>query len=193
MKALKKEIEDNARYLGDGIIKADAFINHQLLPELTTAMGNAFAQKFREAGVTGVTRIVTAEVSGIAPGLVVAQAMNVPMVFARKKKPAFMTGTLFSAHARSRTKAEAVTLYISDQFLDPQDRVIIIDDFLATASTLKALVSIVKDSGASLAGVGCVIEKVFEGGREQLAHLNIPIISLARIDLADQGKSFTVY
>jgi len=103
-----------------------------------------------------------------------------------------MTGGLFSAHAQSRTKAEAVTLYISDRFLGPQDKVIIIDDFLATASTLKALVSIVEDSGAQLAGVGCVIEKIFEGGREKLAHLNIPIISLACIDLVDQGKSFIV-
>ena len=193
MKALKKEIEQNARYLGDGIIKADAFINHQLLPELTTAMGLAFVEKFREAGVTGVSRIVTAEVSGIAPALAVAQAMNVPMVFARKKKPAFMTGGLFSAHARSRTKSEAVTLHISDQFLGPRDRVIIIDDFLATASTLKALISIVADSGATLTGVGCIIEKVFEKGREKLAHLEIPVICLARIDLADQGRSFTVY
>ncbi|MFK5953980.1 MAG: xanthine phosphoribosyltransferase [Desulfobacterium sp.] len=192
MKALKREIEENAQYLGNGIIKADAFINHQLLPKLTTDMGLAFAEKFREAGVTGVNRIVTAEVSGIAPALVVAQAMDVPMVFARKKKPAFMTGGLFSAHAQSRTKAEAVTLYISDRFLGPQDKVVIIDDFLATASTLKALVSIVADSGAQLVGMGCVIEKVFEGGREKLAHLNIPIISLARIDLVEQGQSFIV-
>lgn len=192
MKELKAHIAENAQYLGDGIIKADAFINHQLLPGLTTRMGEAFAAAFAQAGVKGVTRIVTAEVSGIAPALAVSQAMDVPMVFARKKKPAFMTGGLFSASARSRTKAEVVTLHISDRFIHSDDRIIIIDDFLATASTLEALVSIVAQSGAALAGVGCIIEKVFEGGRKKLAHLDIPVVSLARIDLVDDGAGFIV-
>ena len=192
MKALKQAIEEQAIYLGDGILKADAFINHQLLPQLTIDMGNAFKEKLAEAGVTSATRILTAEVSGIAPALATAQAMNLPMVFARKKKPAFMTGELYSAAAQSRTKKEAVNLHVSSAFLNAGDSVIIIDDFLATASTLMALVSIVEQSGAKLVAMGCIIEKMFEGGRQKLQALNIPIIALARIDLCDDGKGFTI-
>ncbi len=192
MEELKSTIRAKAQYLGKGIIKADAFINHQLQPGLTTGMGTAFAEKFKAAGVSGITRIVTAEVSGIAPALTTAQALYVPMVFARKKKPAFMTGSLHTATARSRTKAEDVCLHISSQYIKPGDKVVIIDDFLATASTIMALVSIVEQSGAKLAGIGCVIEKIFEEGRSRLDRLNIPVVALARIDLCDQGKSFTV-
>lgn len=192
MEKLKSAIKEQAHYIGDGILKADAFINHQLLPGLTAGMGRAFADKLNAAGVTKTTRILTAEVSGIAPALVTAQELNVPMVFARKKKPAFMTEALYSAPAQSRTKAEDVCLHVSSHYIKPQDRVVIIDDFLATASTLMALVSIVEQSGATLAAIGCVIEKVFEQGRSRLDSLNIPIVSLARIDLCDQGRSFTV-
>ncbi len=192
MKALKQAIEEQAIYLGDGILKADAFINHQLLPQLTTDMGNAFKEKLTQAGVTSATRILTAEVSGIAPALATAQAMNLPMVFARKKKPAFMTGALYSAAAQSRTKKEAVNLHVSSAFLGADDKVIIIDDFLATASTLMALVSIVEQSGAKLVAMGSVIEKIFEGGRQKLEALDIPIIALAQIDLCNDGKTFVV-
>ena len=192
MKELINLIETQAEYLGDGILKADAFINHQLHPGLTTRMGLAFAEKFNKAGTKGITKIVTAEVSGIAPALAAAQAMDVPMVFARKKRPAFMKEALFSAGTRSRTKGDDVTLYISSRYLGPGDRVVIIDDFLATASTLKALVSIVQESGAELLGLGCIIEKIFEKGRSELESLEIPIISLAQVDLTDSGKSFTV-
>lgn len=192
MKALKHALETDAVYLGKGIVKADAFINHQLLPDLTAGMGATFKARFKAAGIEGVTRIVTAEVSGIAPALATAMAMDVPMVFARKKKPAFMTGGLYSARAQSRTKSEAVTLYLSERFLGPADRVIIVDDFLATASTLNALVDIVRVSGAVLAGIGCVVEKVFEGGRDALSHLDIPVISLARVDLTDGEDAFIV-
>ncbi|SLM31634.1 Xanthine phosphoribosyltransferase [Desulfamplus magnetovallimortis] len=192
MEALRKAIKENARYLGNGIIKADAFINHQLLPELTTEIGHHFAEAMKKAGISKITRIVTAEVSGIAPALATAQALNVPMVFARKKRPSFMTGQLYSAEAKSRTKSEDVSLHISSIYLHPDDRVMIIDDFLATASTLMALVSIVKQSGATLEGVGCVIEKVFENGRTSLEELGIPVIALARIDLIDDGRDFQV-
>ena len=185
-------MEKSARYLGDGILKADAFINHQLLPGLTKRMGQTFKKEFNLAGVSGTTKIITAEVSGIAPALATAQAFDVPMVFARKKKPAFMTGSLFSAESVSRTKKEDVTLYISGDYLTADDRVIIIDDFLATASTLMALVSIVRKSGAQLMGIGCIIEKIFEKGRSKLTSLGIPVISLAKIDISESKNSFSI-
>lgn len=192
MKELKDLIEARAEYLGNGILKADSFINHQLLPGFSTRMGKAFAAGFKAQGVTGATKIVTAEVSGIAPALVTAQAMEIPMVFARKKRPAFMNDRLFEASATSRTKGEDVFLYISSRFLGPTDRVVIVDDFLATASTLEALCSIVEQSGGKLLAIGCIIEKVFEKGRQRLEYLNVPIITLARVDLVDSGNSFIV-
>jgi xanthine phosphoribosyltransferase len=192
MKELKEIIKTKAEYLGDGILKADSFVNHQLLPGLSTRMGEAFADRFREEGAGSATKIVTAEVSGIAPALVTAQALDIPMVFARKKKPAFMKEALFEASATSRTKGDDVTLYISSRYLAPDDKVVIVDDFLATASTLEALVSIVAQSGAELIGIGCIIEKVFENGRKKLEGLGVPIISLAQVDLVDSGRSFTV-
>lgn len=103
-----------------------------------------------------------------------------------------MPETCFSAPARSRTKNEDVTLYMSSQFLSREDRVIIVDDFLATASTLKALADIVSQSGAELLCVGCVIEKPFEHGRKALDYLGVPVVSLARIDLDESGSTFTV-
>ena len=192
MKELIDKIQTQAEYLGNGILKADAFINHQLHPGLTTRMGQAFAQELSNAGINGITKIITAEVSGIAPALAAAQALDVPMVFARKKRPAFMKEALYSASARSRTKGDDVTLYVSSRYLGSQDRVVIIDDFLATASTIKALVSIVQESCATLLSIGCIIEKIFEHGRAELTHLDIPVISLARVDLADSGQTFTV-
>lgn len=192
MKSLTQAIEEKTLYLGGGILKADAFVNHQLLPQLTTEMGITFSEKLAAAGISGATRILTAEVSGIAPALATAQAMDIPMVFARKKRPAFMTGTLYSASAQSRTKDEAVTLHVSSQFIHPTDKIVIIDDFLATASTLKALASIVAQSGAELMAIGCIIEKIFEGGRQRLASLDLPVVALARIDLSEDGESIIV-
>lgn len=192
MKALKDLINSEAEYLGDGILKADSFINHQLLPGFSTKMGQAFADAFKAQGAGAATKIVTAEVSGIAPALVTAQAMDIPMVFARKKRPAFMNDPLFEASAISRTKGEDVTLFLSSKYLKSTDKVIIVDDFLATASTLEALCAIVDKSGAELMAIGCIIEKVFENGRERLDRFNVPVIALARVDLVDSGRSFTV-
>lgn len=189
---LKDHIRQHVRYLGRGIIKADSFINHQLVPDLAQAMGQAFAAAFEQSGISRPTRILTAEVSGIAPALVTAQTLGIPMVFARKKRPAFMTGELYCAEAKSRTKAETVRLHVSADFLTPDDRVLIVDDFLATASTLNALADIVRQSRATLIGIGCIVEKSFENGRQALLHLGVPIISLARVDLDDSGTMIAV-
>lgn len=188
MDNLIRRLKNESEYLGGGIIKADSIINHQLDPELTLEMGNEFARLFRDSGVTGITRILTAEVSGIAPALAAAGSFGVPMVFARKKKPKTMKEELFTASAPSRTKDENVTLHVSSKYLKPEDKVIIIDDFLATGHTIEALATIVSNSGAMLCGVGCVIEKVFEKGRSRLDSLGIPVITLARIDISIEDQ-----
>jgi xanthine phosphoribosyltransferase len=191
MQALIERIEAEAVHIGRGIIKVDGFVNHQIDPALTTQMGVEFAQRFARAGVDGLTKVITAEVSGIAPALATAQALDVPLVYARKHRPITMPDGFFLAEAPSHTKGGVVQLMISPQYLGVGDRVLLIDDFLATGETIRALVGLVQQSGATLCGIGCVIEKVFEGGREHFADLGVPIVTLAKIDL--DGDDITVF
>lgn len=186
MQALIERIQAEAVYMGRGIIKVDGFLNHQIDPVLTMGMGQAFADKLTAAGVTGVTKVVTAEVSGIAPALATGFALGVPVVYARKHRPITMPDGFFVSEAPSHTKGNIVKLMISPQYLGAGDRVVLIDDFLATGKTLDALVAVIQQSGAHLVGIGCVIEKLFEPGRAQLAHVGVPIVTLARVDVVDE-------
>jgi len=183
MKALIERIRAEGVHIGQGIIKVDGFINHQIDPALTTEAGREFARRFAEAGVTGVNKVITAEVSGIAPALATAQVLGVSLVYARKHRPITMPDACYRAEAPSHTKGGVVQLMISPEYLKPSDRVLLIDDFLAQGYTIEALVQLIQQSGAKLCGIGCVIEKTFEHGRERLIGLDVPIISLAKIDL----------
>lgn len=181
MQALIKRIQSEGRNLGNGILKVDGFVNHQLDPALTMTMGDEFARRFAAQGVSGVTKVITAEVSGIAPALATGYALNVPVVYARKSRPITMQNGFFSSTAPSHTKGGLVELIVSPEYLLPIDHVVLIDDFLASGKTIAALADVIRQCGAQLRGIGCVIEKEFEGGREHLAHLGVPIVSLARI------------
>ncbi|MFN2200966.1 MAG: xanthine phosphoribosyltransferase [Caldilineaceae bacterium] len=181
MQALIDRIRLEGRNLGNGILKVDGFVNHQLDPMLTMQMGEEFARRFLAVGVNGVTKVITAEVSGIAPALACGFALQVPVVYARKSRPITMQNGAYSATAPSHTKGGVVELIISPEYLLPSDRVVLIDDFLASGVTIAALADVISQCGATLCGIGCVIEKVFEGGREQLYHLDVPIVSLAKI------------
>ena len=183
MQALIERIRTEALHIGNGIIKVDGFINHQIDPALTTEAGREFARRFAEAGVRGVNKVITAEVSGIAPALATAQALDVALVYARKHRPITMPDGFYLAEAPSHTKGGVVQLMISPEYLNGSDRVLLIDDFLAQGYTIEALVQLIQQSGAELCGIGCVIEKSFEHGRERLTDLDVPIISLAKIDL----------
>ena len=191
MQALIERIKAEAVHIGHGIIKVDGFVNHQIDPALTMAMGAEFARRFALQGIVGLTKVITAEVSGIAPALATAQALGVPLVYARKHRPITMPDGFYLGEAPSHTKGGMVQLMVSPQYLAAQDRVLLIDDFLATGETIRALAELVQQSGAALLGIGCLIEKVFEGGREYLAGLNVPIVTLARIDL--QGDEIIVF
>ena len=182
MKALVERIRSEGRNLGRGILKVDGFINHQLDPQLTLEMGRAFARRFAAAGVTGITKVITAEVSGIAPALTTGIVLDVPIIYARKTRPITMPSGYFSARAPSHTKGGVVDLIVSPEYLQPQDRVLLIDVFLATGQTIDALASLVADCGATLVGIGCIVEKSFEEGRTRLQHLGVPIVSLAIIE-----------
>jgi xanthine phosphoribosyltransferase len=183
MEILRERILAEGKNLGRGILKVDSFVNHQIDPQLMVEVGHALAQRFADANVN---KVLTAEISGIAPALATGHELNVPVVYARKTRPVTMTGPVFVEVAPSHTKGRDVFLMVSTEFLGPGDRVLIIDDFLATGATLLALTRLVEHAEAELVGIGAVIEKGFEGGREALAHLDVPITSLAVIaDMSD--------
>ncbi len=182
---LRERIQNEGRYLGNGILKVDVFMNHQVDPLLMQGIGYEFARRFRDQHAT---RILTAEISGIAPALATGMMLQVPVVFARKSKPITLAQEPYQASAPSHTKGGEVTLMVSREFLAPEDRVLIIDDFLATALTIRALATIVRQSGAALVGIGAVIEKSFEGGRRALADLGVQVESLAVIERFDGDK-----
>ena len=182
MQTLIDRIRAEGRNLGRGILKVDGFINHQLDPELTMEMGRAFARRFAAAGVTNITKIITAEVSGIAPALTCGITLNVPIVYARKTRPITMATGVYTASAPSHTKGGITDLIVSPEYLMPSDRVLLIDDFLATGKTITAMVDLVRQCGATLCGIGCLVEKSFEGGRASLQHVGVPIVTLAIID-----------
>ena len=178
MEVLKERIKREGRNLGRGILKVDGFVNHQVDPELMVEVGRELAGRFGDAGAT---KVLTAEISGIAPALTTALALGIPVIYARKTKPITMPERVYRQTAPSHTKGHQVELMASPEFLRPSDRILIIDDFLATGQTIFALVRLVEEAGAELVGIGTLIEKAFEGGRAQLEGLGIPIESLAVI------------
>jgi xanthine phosphoribosyltransferase len=187
MQKLIERIQTDAIHVGGGIVKVDGFINHQVDAVLMRQIGEQFAHRFKAAGVGSISKVLTAEVSGISPALATAQALGVPLIYARKQRSTAMTDDYFEAEAISRTKGDRVRLIVSKRYLSSSDQVLIIDDFLATGSTLHALIQIVVQCGATLRGIGCIIEKPGEGGREQLQELAIPIITLAKITFSDDA------
>ena len=182
---LKERIENEGQNLGNGILKIDSILNHQLDSKLMMACGQEFANRFADAGVT---RVLTAEVSGIAPALATGFALNVPIVYARKTKPVTMFGPVFLETAPSHTKGGEVNLLVSAEFLPPNERILIIDDFLASGKTLKSLVRIVQSARCTLVGIACVVEKTFEKGRAELSKYGVPIESIAKIISMDNDQ-----
>jgi xanthine phosphoribosyltransferase len=178
MKELKERIRRDGRNLGNGILKVDGFINHQVDPALMDACGRELARRF--TGI-GATKVLTAEISGIAPALTTALHLGLPVVYARKSKPITMPDTVFLTMAPSHTKGRMVELMVSPEYLAGGERILIIDDFLATGSTIMGLVRLAQAAGAAVVGVGTLIEKDFEGGRELLKPLGVPVESLAVI------------
>lgn len=188
MEALKERILRDGENLGRGILKVDSFINHQVDPALMMEAGRELAACFAQVGAT---KVLTAEISGIAPALTTALCLDVPLVYARKTKPVTMTEPVYVEAAPSHTKGVAVFLMCSPEFLAPGDRVLIIDDFLASGQTINALVRMVQHAEAELVGIGALIEKAFEGGRAALEPLGIPLHALAVItEMSDSQITF---
>jgi xanthine phosphoribosyltransferase len=178
MEVLKERIRKEGQNLGGGILKVDGFVNHQVDPRLMEACGRELASRFVDVAAT---KVLTAEISGIAPALTTAQHLDLPVVYARKAKPITMPDQVFLTLTPSHTKGRTVELIVSPEYLGQAERVLIIDDFLASGQTILGLVRLAQTAGAEIAGIGALIEKSFEGGREALAYLDVPIHALAVI------------
>ena len=182
MQALKDRILREGKNLGDGILKVDGFINHQVDPKLMEACGQELARRFQ--GVSA-TKVLTAEISGIAPALTTAMHLGLPVVYARKSKPITMPDQVYLTLSPSHTKGRMVELIVSPEYLAGGERVLIIDDFLASGATIQGLARLAQTAGAVIVGIGALVEKTFEGGRKALANLGVPIEALARIRLME--------
>lgn len=185
MKQLEQKILEEGIVLNENVLKVDSFLNHQVDPQLMYSMGQAFAAFFDGKGIT---KVITLESSGIAPAVMTALEMNVPLLFARKRKSLTLKDDLYTEKIYSFTKQEESEVTVSRKFLEAKDRVLIIDDFLANGDAALGLARIAEQAGASVAGIGIVIEKAFQPGRNKLIELGYPVHSLARVASLAGGK-----
>ena len=185
MKTLEERILRDGNVLGENILKVDSFLTHQVDFSLMKEIGQVFAEHFRNAGIT---KVVTIEASGIVPAVYTAEALGVPMIFAKKSKNITMTEGILTAEVYSFTKQVTSTVSIAGKFLESSDKVLVVDDFLANGQAAKGLIKIIEEAGAEVAAVGIVIEKSFQDGRSLLEAQGQTVLSLARIDRFENGK-----
>ncbi|MEK5025367.1 xanthine phosphoribosyltransferase [Paenibacillus sp. FSL M7-1046] len=185
MKILEERIREEGLILSDTVLKVDSFLNHQVDTELALQIGQEFKTIF---GHLPVTKVLTVEASGIQFAMAAGIALKVPFIYAKKKKAITQSEDVYSAPVHSFTRQEHYRISISQKYLGPGDKVLIVDDFLATGAALVGLADIVEESGAELLGVGCVIEKSFQEGRSLLEKRGIPVHALARIASMAPGE-----
>lgn len=184
MKALQERIRQEGQILSEKVLKVDSFLNHQVDTGLAVEIGKEFARLFAHEKIT---KVLTIEASGIQFAMATGIALGVPFVYAKKKKAITQGDVVYAASVHSFTKQETYQVTIVQSYLNKEDRILIVDDFLATGAALVGLADIVEASGATLVGVGCVIEKTFQEGRGLLEDRQIPIQSLARISSMSPG------
>ncbi|AJY73333.1 xanthine phosphoribosyltransferase [Paenibacillus beijingensis] len=185
MDLLKQRILKEASVLTSDVLRLDALLNHQVDPELTMEMGKEFARLFAEEHVT---KIITVESSGIPVAFTTAQEMKVPLVFARRKKTLIADPDSYMERVPSFTKGIVTDIMVSKQFLKPEDRVLFIDDIIANGDAARGLIKIIERSGATLVGMGVVIEKSFQVGARTLREQGIRVESLVRVASLDNGE-----
>ena len=181
MKILKDRILKDGRCYPGGILKVDNFINHQMDPILMKSIGVEFVRRFAS---TPINKIITVEASGIAPAIMVGYLLELPVVFAKKKKPSTMENMLITS-VYSFTKQRSYDVCVSKDFLRPGDRLLFIDDFLANGCALEGLIDIVNKAGASVEGVGIAVEKGFQKGGVLIRSKGIRVESLAIVESMD--------
>lgn len=185
MRELKDRIVKEGRVLPGNIIKVDGFLNHRVDTGLLDRIAAEFGRHFP---MEGVDVILTAEASGIALAAMVAQHYGKPMIFAKKAKSDNIEGGLYQSEIFSYTYKKKVTLLVSKEWLRAGDRVLVVDDFMANGEAVRGLCDIVEKAGAALVGVGCAVEKGFQGGGDRLRAAGIDLYSLAVIESAQPGN-----
>ena len=185
MQELKNRIVKEGRVLPGNIIKVDGFLNHRIDTQLMGHIAEEFGKHFN---MDEVSLILTAEASGIALSAIVASHYHKPMVFAKKAKSDNIEGGLYQSDIFSYTYKKKVTLLVSKEWIRPEDKVLIIDDFMANGEAMRGLCDIVTASGATLVGIGCAVEKGFQGGGDRLRAAGINLKSLAIIESAEPGN-----
>ncbi|MBC6370053.1 xanthine phosphoribosyltransferase [Lactobacillus kullabergensis] len=178
MKLLEDRIRSDGEVLPGNVLKINSFLNHQVDPELMKKVGEEFSQLFKDSGVT---KVLTCEASGIAPGIMTAYELHVPLVFARKKKPATLNDAVYWADVYSYTKKVTNQICVEQKFLHKDERLLIIDDFLANGEAVKGMINIANQAGAEVAGVGIVVAKTFQGGSEWIKDHGYRLEALAEI------------
>ncbi len=184
MELLKEKIRLEGVILPGDILKVDGFLNHRMDVAFLCEVGREFERRFRGCGVT---KILTVEASGIGIACLAAQFFGVPVVFAKKSKSKNIGDDVYTAKVDSYTHGNCNDIVVSKKFLSEEDRVLLIDDFLARGSALRGLVAICKDAGATVIGAGIVIEKAYQGGGDLIREMGVRVESLARVGHMSDG------
>lgn len=186
MKLLEQMVVNDGKVYPNNVLKVDSFINHQINPKLMIEMAQTFYEYFKEYNVT---KILTIEASGIAPAILVANLFNVPMVFAKKSIPSTLNkDSFYQTEVYSYTKNITNNIIVSKDFLKKEDRVLIIDDFLANGQAVLGLKDLIDKANGTLVGVGILIEKSFQEGRKLLEEKDVRVCSLCRLASLENEK-----
>ena len=178
MESLGRKVKEDGVVIDEKILKVDGFLNHQIDAKLMNDVGKTFYESFKDAGIT---KILTIEASGIAPAIMASFHFDVPCLFAKKAKPSTLKDGFYSTDIHSFTKNKTSTVIVSEEFLGADDKVLIIDDFLANGDASLGLNDIVKQANATTVGVGIVVEKSFQNGRQRLEDAGLYVFSLCKV------------
>lgn len=178
MESLGRKVKEDVVVIDEKILKVDGFLNHQIDAKLMNDVGKTFYESFKDAGIT---KILTIEASGIAPAIMASFHFDVPCLFAKKAKPSTLKDGFYSTDIHSFTKNKTSTVIVSEEFLGADDKVLIIDDFLANGDASLGLNDIVKQANATTVGVGIVVEKSFQNGRQRLEDAGLYVSSLCKV------------
>ena len=188
MQMLKSAILEKGRAINQDVLLVDSFLNHQVDVALMKAVGEEFAEYFKNRGIT---RVVTIESSGIAPASFTAHVLGVPLVIMKKQTSRIMTGDLLQTTVRSFTKGTSYELTVKKDFLSPGEKVLFIDDFLASGEAAFGMLNLAGKAGVDVCGIGIVIEKAFQAGHQRLVDAGMDVYSLARIkSMSAEGIEF---
>ena len=184
MHALEQKILAEGIVLTEAVLKVDSFLNHQIDPVMMQQIGQEFARLFKDAGIT---KIITIEASGIAPAVMAGLELGVPVIFARKYQSLTLKDDLYRSKVFSFTKQTESTIAISNKHISASDKVLVIDDFLANGQAALGLADLIHQANAEVVGIGIVIEKSFQPGRELLLEKGYRVESLARVKSLANG------